>query len=159
MDGNKLRRGGVKNSTGPNEKGVRFASVCFIFERRKDKTWKIAKKNGETRLLKNMFHERNGVDPLTRDNVVPSRGVAKAAGKAIGGYFLKKQMPPGKLQAIGLRGTRTSSLKHSVCWKGGLKGFSKRIICLVNMNELPLKHLFLERVTSGPAEERYRSEI
>ena len=88
--------------------------------------------------------------------VTPVRGTVKSIETSINGALLSQKFNLDNFMSIGCDGTVTNAGKFS----GVIRTFKKRlqrplqwIICMLNLNKLPLRNLFnkLDGVTTGPS--------
>lgn len=132
---------------------------ALYFDGRKDKTLKIVTK-GTKRYRQVVIEEHVSVikepDSIYLGYVTPSQGTAKTIEISINALLFAKNISTDDLLAIGCDGTVTNTGKFS----GVIRLFEKRlqrplqwIICMLHLNELPLRHLFdyIDGKTSGPS--------
>ncbi|GBP41993.1 Putative AC transposase [Eumeta japonica] len=128
---------------------------ALYFDGRKDKTLKIVKK-GTKRYKQVVIEEHVSVikepESIYVGYVTPLQGTAKAIEISINALLSAKNISTVDLLAIGCDGT--------VKFNGVIRLFERRlqrplqwIICMLHLNELPLRHLFdyLDGKTSGPS--------
>ncbi|KAH9638792.1 hypothetical protein HF086_002032 [Spodoptera exigua] len=159
IDKSKLRRARQKLRKETVSQGHLDTIPALFFDGRKDKTLKIVMKGGKKYRLTSVEEHISIIKEPGSDYVgyaVPSHGTAKGLESAI------FQTVTGQLNmsledtlAIGCDGTVTNTGKYG----GVIRLLEKRlqrplqwIICLLHLNELPLRHLFakLDGTTTGP---------
>ncbi|CAH1968197.1 unnamed protein product [Acanthoscelides obtectus] len=158
IDRHKLRRQRTKTRNKLlNEVKISELNALY-FDGRKDKTLKIVKKNGKCyRTLTVEEHISLIQEPgsIYLGYVVPNVGTAKGIEISIAEFLTREQILLHELIAIGCDGTNVNTGKNG----GIIRLFERKlqkplqwIVCLLHMNELPLRHLFLhlDGCTSGP---------
>lgn len=131
---------------------------ALYFDGRKDKTLKIIKKSGKcyrTLIVEEHISLIQEPGSIYLGYVVPNVGTAKGIEISIAEFLSREEILLHELMAIGCDGTNVNIGKNG----GIIRLFEKRlqkplqwIVCLLHMNELPLRHLFLhlDGCTSGP---------
>ncbi|KAL4718111.1 hypothetical protein ACJJTC_005692 [Scirpophaga incertulas] len=158
IDRSKLRR--ERNKTRQElQKQVNLKDISALyFDGRKDKTLKIIKK-GNRNYRKVMIEEHTALvqEPGSTylGYVVPHIGSAKGIAFSITNFLKQLNISHDGLMAIGCDGTNVNTGKYGGIIRLLEKQLNKPlqwIICLLHMNELPLRHLFfhLDGSTSGP---------
>lgn len=130
---------------------------ALYFDGRKDKTLTITEKDGQ-KYRHNVLEEHISLikepDSKFLGYIIPSSGTSKCIEQAITKYLLEAGMSMEHLLAIGCDGTNVNVGKNG----GIIRLLEKRlnkplqwIVCLLHMNELPLRHLFIhiDGSTSG----------
>lgn len=131
---------------------------AIYFDGRKDKTLKIVSK-GNKKYRKVVVEEHISVlkEPgsLYVGYATPLQGTANSIERAINALLKSNKICIDDILAIGCDGTVTNTGK----FRGIIRLFEERlkrplqwIICMLHLNELPLRHLFnkLDGKTSGP---------
>lgn len=147
----KIREKLMKNSTVTE-------LMALYFDGRKDKTLKIIKKGGKcyrTTTVEAQISLIQEPGSNYMGYVVPEVGTAKGIQTAITGFLLHEEISQDSIMAIGCDGTNVNTGKYGGIIRLLEKKLQKPlqwIICLLHMNELPLRHLFvhLDGCTSGP---------
>lgn len=158
IDRHKLRRERTKTREKIMENATIAELLALYFDGKKDKTLKIVKKGGKcyrTMVVEEHISLIQEPGSIYMGYVVPDVGTAKGIETAITGFLLHKEVSQDRIMAIGCDGTNVNTGKYA----GIIRLLEKRlqkplqwIICLLHMNELPLRHLFLhlDGCTSGP---------
>lgn len=158
IDKNKLRRKRkIARKLAVKEDNV-LQIPALYFDGRKDKTLVISEKDGQ--LYRQRIVEEH-VSLIMEPNskflgyIAPASGTSACIEKAIASFFLESEISMESLVAVGCDGTNVNVGKY----RGIIRLLEKRldkplqwIICLLHMNELPFRHLFLyiDGDTSGP---------
>ncbi|CAG9791464.1 unnamed protein product [Diatraea saccharalis] len=157
IDRHKLRRERTKTREKIMENAAVTELLALYFDVRKDKTLKIDKKGGKcyrTMVVEERISLNQEPGSIYMGYVVPDVGTAKGIEAAITGFLLQKEVSQDKIMAIGCDGTNVNTGKYV----GVIRLLEKRlqkplqwIICLLHLNELPLRHMFLhlDGCTSG----------
>lgn len=159
IDKSKLRRERRKTRDTLMKNQAPLKLPALYFDGRKDKTLKIVKK-GTKRYKQVVIEEHVSVikepESIYVGYVTPLQGTAKAIETSINALLSAKNISTVDLLAIGCDGTVTNTGKFN----GVIRLFERRlqrplqwIICMLHLNELPLRHLFdyLDGKTSGPS--------
>lgn len=159
IDKSKLRRERKKVRDDVMSKQKCTDIPALYFDGRKDKTLKIVKK-GTKKYRQIVVEEHISVlkepDSIYLGYAFLEQGTAKNIEQSIYALLVSEKISLENLVAIGCDGTITNTGKFG----GVIRQFEKRInrplqwiICLLHMNELPLRHLFihLDGETTGPA--------
>ncbi|GBP67308.1 hypothetical protein EVAR_97926_1 [Eumeta japonica] len=159
IDKSKLRRERRKTRDTLMKNQAPLNLPALYFDGRKDKTLKIVKK-GTKRYKQVVIEEHVSVikepESIYVGYVTPLQGTAKAIEISINALLSAKNISTVDLLAIGCDGTVTNTGKFN----GVIRLFERRlqrplqwIICMLHLNELPLRHLFdyLDGKTSGPS--------
>ncbi|GBP96300.1 Protein FAM200A [Eumeta japonica] len=157
IDKSKLRRERRKTRDTLMKNQAPLNLPALYFDGRKDKTLKIVKK-GTKRYKQVVIEEHVSVikepESIYVGYVTPLQGTAKVIEISINALLSAKSTVD--LLAIGCDGTVTNTGKFN----GVIRLFERRlqrplqwIICMLHLNELPLRHLFdyLDGKTSGPS--------
>lgn len=159
IDKSKIRRERKKERNELYKQQTQLHLPALYFDGRKDKTLNIVKK-GAKRYRQTVIEEHITVvkepDSVYIGYATPIQGTAKSIEASINALLLSKKIKLDNLMALGCDGTVTNTGKFS----GVIRLFEKRlqrplqwIICMLHLNELPLRHLFnkLDGVTTGPS--------
>ncbi|CAG9791202.1 unnamed protein product [Diatraea saccharalis] len=159
IDKSKLRRERRKTRDALVKTQAPLNLPALYFDGRKDKTLTIVTK-GTKRYKQVVIEEHVSVikepDSIYVGYVTPSQGTAKTIEISINALLFSKSISTDDLLAIGCDGTVINTGKFS----GVIRLFEKRlqrplqwIVCMLHLNELPLRHLFdyMDGKTSGPS--------
>lgn len=158
IDKSKLRRKRKKARKLAVEVDKVLKIPALYFDGRKDKTLTITEKDGK-RYKQSILEEHISLimepDSKFLGYIVPAFGTSKCIEQTITDFFLESEISMEHLLAVGCDGTNVNVGKYG----GIIRLLEKRlnkplqwIICLLYMNELPLRHLFLhlDGTSSGP---------
>lgn len=158
IDKNKLRRKRKKTRQCILTQEKVLQIPALYFDGRKDKTLTIVENDGR-KYRQNILEEHISLikepDSTFLGYIAPISGTSKCIEQAIIDHFLKGGISMKHLLAVGCDGTNVNVGKNG----GIIRLLEKRlnkplqwIICLLHMNELPLRHLFIhiDGSTSGP---------
>lgn len=158
IDKSKIRRERKKVRKEYIQKQKQLDLPALYFDGRKDKTLNIIKK-GAKKYRQILIEEHVSVlkepDSVYVGYATPDRSTSKSIEMSIIALLSSKKINKENLMAIGCDGTVTNTGKFN----GVIRVLEKRlqrplqwIICMLHLNELPLKHLFnkLDGVTKGP---------
>lgn len=158
IDKSKLRRERQKLRDTLLQKETNLQLPALYFDGRKDKTLKVVTKGGK-RYRKVVVEEHISVlkEPgsLYVGYTTPLHGTARGIEMSISALLKSKVICSDELAAIGCDGTSTNTGKNA----GVIRLFEEKlqrplqwIICMLHLNELPLRHLFnkLDGKTTGP---------
>lgn len=158
IDKSKIRRERKKTRNELLQKQCNQNMPAIYFDGRKDKTLKIVSK-GNKKYRKVVVEEHISVlkelGSLYVGYATPLQGTANSIERAINALLKSNKICIDDILAIGCDGTVTNTGK----FRGIIRLFEERlkrplqwIICMLHLNELPLRHLFnkLDGKTSGP---------
>ncbi|XP_050308327.1 uncharacterized protein LOC126744782 [Anthonomus grandis grandis] len=158
IDKSKLRRERQKLRDTLLREQTNLQLPALYFDGRKDKTLKVMAKAGK-KYRKVVVEEHISVlkEPgsLYVGYTTPLHGTARSIERSISALLQSKRICSDELVAIGCDGTATNTGKNA----GVIRLFEKKlqrplqwIICMLHLNELPLRHLFnkLDGKTTGP---------
>ena len=158
IDKNKLRRKRkmARKLVAESQKVLQIPALYF--DGRKDKTLIISEKDG-IMYRQSILEEHISLimEPESKflGYIAPAFSTSESIEQAITNFFLESEIPMESLLAVGCDGTNVNVGKNG----GVIRLLEKRldkplqwIICLLHMNELPFRHLFLhiDGSTSGP---------